>query len=57
MADGQKACAEEVSDILAEAYKLVRIVEQIPASALLMAMPTLRAPARRRQTRSQWALT
>jgi hypothetical protein len=46
MADGQKPRAEEVSDVLAEAYRLARIVEQIPALALLMAMLTLRAPAR-----------
>jgi hypothetical protein len=45
MADGQEPCAEEVSDVLAEAHRLARIVERIPALALLMAMPTLRAPA------------
>jgi hypothetical protein len=46
MADGQEPCAEEVSDVLAEAHRLARIVERIPALALLMAKPTLRAPAR-----------
>jgi len=46
MADRQKPCAEEVSDVLAEAYRPARFVEQIPALALLMATPTLHAPAR-----------
>jgi hypothetical protein len=57
MADGQEPSAEEVSDVLAEAHRPARIVEGIPALALLMAMPTLRAPVPRRQTRCQWALT
>jgi hypothetical protein len=46
MADGQEPCVDEGSDVLAEAHRLARIVERIPALALLMAMPTLRAPAR-----------
>jgi hypothetical protein len=46
MTDGQRPCAEEVSDGFAEAYRLARIVEQMPAPALLMAMLTLHAPAR-----------
>jgi hypothetical protein len=44
MVDGQERRAEEVSDVLAEAHRLARIVERIPALALLMAMPTLRDP-------------